>query len=131
MRSHLFQSVPLTAEQKKIAAQERLIIDVASMVWGRNKQRGYTLEELARRLGSKKAHVSRLLSGDSNITLRTLSDLALALDCQPNFSLIPQWSSQEQFQPYKPNEMLYLPKFKARQTTFSNSEMILETKKVA
>ena len=39
-------------------------------------------QELAQRLGKSKGFVSQVLSGERNMTLRTLSDIALALDCR-------------------------------------------------
>lgn len=43
-------------------------------------QRGLTQADIARMLGKQKSFVSRKLSGDSNMTLETLADLAYALD---------------------------------------------------
>ncbi len=40
---------------------------------------GVTKAELANRLGKSKARISQLLSGDTNMTIGTLSDIAFAL----------------------------------------------------
>ncbi len=40
---------------------------------------GVTKAELAQRLGKSKARISQLLSGDSNMTIGTLADIAFAL----------------------------------------------------
>ncbi|AUN33297.1 helix-turn-helix transcriptional regulator [Niveispirillum cyanobacteriorum] len=43
-------------------------------------QRGLTQADIARVLGKQKSFVSRKLSGDTNMTLETLADLAYALN---------------------------------------------------
>src|ERR1700761_5727831 len=44
------------------------------------KGEGLTQQELARRLDSQRSNINRQLSGESEITLRSLADLAWALD---------------------------------------------------
>lgn len=50
-------------------------------------RRGLTQADLARTLGKQKSFVSRKLSGDTNMTLETLADLAYALDRPVRVSL--------------------------------------------
>lgn len=50
-------------------------------------QRGLTQADIARMLGKQKSFVSRKLSGDTNMTLETLADLAYALDRPVRVSL--------------------------------------------
>ena len=49
-----------------------------------------TRTELARRLGTSQAYVTRLLSGNANFTLRTMSKLAYALGMDLDVGLRPQ-----------------------------------------
>jgi transcriptional regulator with XRE-family HTH domain len=51
------------------------------------KQAGLTQQELARRLQSGRSNVNRQLSGEAEITLRSLADLAWALDREITFEL--------------------------------------------
>jgi transcriptional regulator with XRE-family HTH domain len=51
------------------------------------KQAGLTQQELARRLQDKRSNVNRQLSGEDEITLRSLADLAWALDREITFEL--------------------------------------------
>jgi transcriptional regulator with XRE-family HTH domain len=44
------------------------------------KQAGLTQQELAQRLEMKRAQINRQFSGEENLTLRSLADLAWALD---------------------------------------------------
>ncbi len=50
-------------------------------------ERGIDRRELARRLGTTPGFVSHLLTGRRNMTLRTLADIANALDCDVMFRL--------------------------------------------
>lgn len=51
------------------------------------KQAGLTQQELARRLQSGRSNINRQLSGEAEITLRSLADLAWALDREITFEL--------------------------------------------
>lgn len=62
-------------------AQERLIAAATEEVWARMEERDMNKVELAARLGRSKAYVSQVLNGTRNMTLRTLSDFAFAVDC--------------------------------------------------
>jgi ribosome-binding protein aMBF1 (putative translation factor) len=51
------------------------------------KRAGLTQQELARRLESQRSNVNRQLSGEAEITLRSLAELAWALDREIAFEL--------------------------------------------
>jgi transcriptional regulator with XRE-family HTH domain len=51
------------------------------------KRAGLTQQELARRLESGRSNINRQLSGEAEITLRSLADLAWALDREITFEL--------------------------------------------
>ena len=53
------------------------------------KRAGLTQQELARRLDSERSNINRQLSGEAEITLRSLADLAWALDREITFELRP------------------------------------------
>ena len=53
------------------------------------KEAGLTQQELARRLQSGRFNINRQLSGEAEITLRSLADLAWALDHEITFELRP------------------------------------------
>ncbi len=63
-----------------VLEQQHLILDVTEMIVELMNERGVTRSELADRLGKTKGHISQLLSGSRNLTLRTLSDIFVALD---------------------------------------------------
>lgn len=63
----------------KLVAQELLLAEVAEEIWAKLEQAGLNKTELAERMGASKGHVSQVLSGSRNMTLRTLSDICFAL----------------------------------------------------
>jgi transcriptional regulator with XRE-family HTH domain len=59
--------------------QERFILDATEMICELMIEAGVSKSELAARLGKTKGFVTQLLSGNRNFTLRTLSDVLVAL----------------------------------------------------
>jgi transcriptional regulator with XRE-family HTH domain len=56
-------------------------------------ERGVSQAELARRLGTSRAYVAKLLHSTANLTLATMAKLALALDAQVELKLAPRHTS--------------------------------------
>ena len=82
-------------EYERLLAQERLILDATEAIVGLLEEEKVSRQELARRLGKSKGFVSQLLSGERNMTLRTLADLGYALG--QRFSLEAYaWDDQSQ-----------------------------------
>lgn len=59
--------------------ETRLCLAAAELALGLMAAKKVDQNELARRLGCTKGHVSQLLSGDHNMTLRTLAGIVCAL----------------------------------------------------
>ncbi len=78
-------------DYERLLAQERLILDATEAIVGLLEEQGVSRQELARRLGKSKGFVSQLLSGERNMTLRTLADLGYALG--RSFSVVPDNTS--------------------------------------
>src|ERR1700691_3779521 len=74
-------------DYERLLAQERLILDATEAIVGLLEEQKVSRQELARPLGKSKGFVSQLLSGERNMTLRTLADLGYALG--RSFSVIP------------------------------------------
>lgn len=72
----------------KLVAEELLIAEVTEAIWEAMEENGCSKTDLARRLGATKGHISQVLSGSRNMTLRTLADICLALDLKPAFQMI-------------------------------------------
>lgn len=66
-------------ENRKVYAQEGLILEATEGVWEALERRAWNKKQLAAALGTSRAYVTQLLNGSRNMTLRTLSDIALSL----------------------------------------------------
>src|SRR5687767_3852251 len=66
-------------ESMRLFQQERVILEATMRICEIMEEKNVSRKELADRLGKSKAHVSQLLDGEQNMTLRTLSDLFVAL----------------------------------------------------
>jgi transcriptional regulator with XRE-family HTH domain len=53
------------------------------------KNRDLNQRKIAERLGRKPSFISRCLSGQQNMTIRTIHDLARAMDCRLEVSFVP------------------------------------------
>jgi transcriptional regulator with XRE-family HTH domain len=71
----------------KLVAQEILITDVTEAIWKAIEETGITKADLAEKMGTTKSHVSQVLNGSRNMTLRTLADICFGLECEPTFHL--------------------------------------------
>jgi DNA-binding phage protein len=59
--------------------QEELILEATELISKMMNQNGVSKSELATKLKKSKAHISQCLSGEQNLTLRTLADVFGAL----------------------------------------------------
>lgn len=80
MATELEKWVNESPENRQYYAQEGLILSVTEEIWAAMERRGINKQQLAERLGTGKSHVSQLLTGARNMTLRSLSDIAGALE---------------------------------------------------
>jgi transcriptional regulator with XRE-family HTH domain len=74
-------------DYERLVAQEALILDATETIVGLLEEQGISRRELATRLGKSKGFVSQLLSGERNMTLRTLADLGYVLGYRFSLSL--------------------------------------------
>jgi hypothetical protein len=66
-------------EEKRLYQQEQLLFDATELISKLMEKEGVSRSDLAKRIGKSKAYVTQVLRGQSNMTLRTLSDLSYAL----------------------------------------------------
>ncbi|MFZ5660927.1 MAG: helix-turn-helix domain-containing protein [Pseudomonadota bacterium] len=67
-------------EHERLVKQEELILGVTERIWAAMEELGVSKTQLAEALGTSKPNVTQLLNGTRNLTLRTLSDIAFALN---------------------------------------------------
>lgn len=77
-KSHIEKLVE-TADGMRLYQQERLILDTTELICEVMEDNGINRTDLAKQLGKSKGFISQLLDGSQNMTLRTLSDVFLAL----------------------------------------------------
>ena len=66
---------------------EQLTLDITDAVCRAMEEKGLSRSDLARRLRVSPAYITKLLNSTSNLTLRTLVNLALALDLEVDVAL--------------------------------------------
>ena len=75
---------PTDEKYERTYAKAALRAALVSLFWGvireRKKRGGFTMQALAKAIGSTKHEVSRWFNGDPNWTLNTIGNLAHALD---------------------------------------------------
>jgi antitoxin component HigA of HigAB toxin-antitoxin module len=76
------QRPALRAEELQLAATCALSEEL--------ERQGLTKAALAERMGRTRGDITQILSGNRNLTLRTLAEVAEALGCQVELALVPQ-----------------------------------------
>lgn len=74
-------------DNRRLFLQEELIVEITERLAAEMAAQCISQKLLAEKLGCTKGYVSQLLNGGKNLTLRSLANLADALDCKPNFAL--------------------------------------------
>ena len=77
-------------EYERLLAEEAFILDSTELISELMLEKGLTRAELAKLIGKTRGFVSQVLAGNRNMTLRTLADLAYALDARVNVFAQPQ-----------------------------------------
>lgn len=72
---------------------EELILDLTEQIVAAMKELGVNRTELAARMGVSKAFVTKLLRGNTNVTLKTMASLARSLGCNVNIEVCPKKKS--------------------------------------
>jgi len=85
-----------TPEDHRLYEQERLVLWVSEALARAMAENGLSKADLAQRLGTSRAHITQVLSGSRNMTLRTVADLAWACNQRADIRLeaLPQADSR-------------------------------------
>ncbi|MCO8052629.1 helix-turn-helix transcriptional regulator [Proteus penneri] len=75
-------------EDQFLFAQEEIIFNVTEDILLAMEKLKVSKAELSERIGKSKSHVTQLLSGARNMTLRTLSDINLSLGTDIKISIL-------------------------------------------
>lgn len=77
-------------KNKKLISREQLIFDITEDLLIVMEDKNISKADLARKIGKSRSYVTQILSGARNMTLRTLSDIAFALDIYPSIQLFSE-----------------------------------------
>lgn len=75
--------------RRRLLEQERLILDATEHIYRLLEEQGLTKADLAQKLGKTPSHVTKVLYGDRNMTLRTLADFLFALGYTARITVEP------------------------------------------
>ena len=89
MGQALIDRLPNDSEQMKYYLQEKLILEVTELIVERMDKMSVTRSQLAQKLERSKGYITQLLDGRANMTLRTLSDIMWALNCNLSVGIEP------------------------------------------
>ena len=79
---------------------ERTVVDLTDELTDAMEREGISRSELARRLGTSQAYVTKLLSGNANFTLMTLTKLAMAVGSELRLHFGPRGTRTQWFDVY-------------------------------
>lgn len=88
MADFLDKWVTESEDHARLVAQETLIVEVIEEIWRVLQEQGKDKADLAQALNLSKGHLTQLLTGSRNMTLRTLADICGALNVTPQFQLM-------------------------------------------
>jgi transcriptional regulator with XRE-family HTH domain len=71
----------------RLVCQEEFILEVTEALSRALADSGMNQSKLAEKLGCTRGFVSQVFAGGRNLTLRTVSDIAVALGAKPKFAL--------------------------------------------
>lgn len=89
-------------EFRRLYAVEGLVTEAAEFVARLMERQGVSKAELARRLGKSRAYVTQLLRGSTNLTVRTLAEVAYALGAEVKLEAVPFGGGQRAGAPVEP-----------------------------
>ena len=69
---------------------EGVVLELTEQIAAQMKERGISRSDLAERLGTSRAYVTKLLDGQENMTVKTLVRVANALEMKVGMKLVPR-----------------------------------------
>ncbi len=84
-----FEQLMEQPEFRKLYAIEGLVTEAGEFIARLMEDQKVTKAELARRLGRSRAYITQMLSGSTNLTVRTLAEVAYALGVEVKLEALP------------------------------------------
>ena len=85
-----FQNFISDPKRRKIYEREALAFEASELISRLMEEQQVSKTDLAQQVGTSKSHVTQLLSGSRNMTLRTLAELAFAVGHKVEIRSLPQ-----------------------------------------
>ena len=112
-----FERLMQDEEYARASRQQELIVDVTEAIYKIMDEKNISKADLAKKAGLSKSRITKLLDVSSNITLRSIADIAHALGVKPkvyidakdsyyaNTSHVSDWSSASEmsYNPFPKN----------------------------
>ena len=90
-----FEQLMESPEFRKLYAIEGLVAEAGEFIARLMEERKVTKAELARRLGKSRAYITQMLSGSTNLTIRTLAEVAYALGAEVKLQAVPLQAARQ------------------------------------
>ena len=74
---------------RRLYAIEGLVTEAGEFIARLMQEQKVTKAELARRLGKSRAYITQMLTGSTNLTVRTLAEVAYALGAEVKLEAVP------------------------------------------
>lgn len=84
----LLESLTRTPRDRKLLQREELVLEFTELFAELMDDENVTNSALAKRLGVTRGRVTQILSGDINLTLKTISDVLFALGFEAKVSAV-------------------------------------------
>ncbi|NLE29843.1 MAG: helix-turn-helix transcriptional regulator [Phycisphaerae bacterium] len=96
MGETLIEQWILTPEEKKLFAEEELILECTELICKLMEEKQLSRSQLAQKLGKSKGHITQLLDGRRNMELRTIADIFFAMDSKIELKAKSLTSNEEE-----------------------------------
>jgi transcriptional regulator with XRE-family HTH domain len=96
MKKTQFEHLMESPEFRKLYAVEGLVTEAGEFIARLMEERKVSKAELARRMGRSRAYITQLLSGSTNLTVRTLAEVAYALGVEVKLESVPLESARHE-----------------------------------
>ncbi len=92
-----FADLWAAAENDDAYWTEKNILDFTTKLYQLMKHRKVTKKELAQRLGTSQAYITKIFRGNANFTLASMTKLVLALDGKIDVQVVPKEEQVQQW----------------------------------
>lgn len=97
-----FEQLMGSPEFRKLYAIEGLVAEAGEFIARLLEEQRVSKAELARRLGKSRAYITQMLSGSTNLTVRTLAEVAYALGVEVKLEGVPLQAARQAAEVQRP-----------------------------